>query len=43
MGLGMYFENLKHSSSVISFDTKTLDALATLGGAGKQLQVTYWQ
>ena len=43
MGLGIYYENNKKSSSVISFDNNTLDSLATLGGAGKQVKVTYWQ
>ncbi|PYI82751.1 MAG: hypothetical protein DME26_16550 [Verrucomicrobia bacterium] len=43
MGLGIYFENVHKSSSVISFDPKTIDSIATLGSAGKQLRVAYWQ
>jgi hypothetical protein len=43
MGLGIYFENTHKSSSVISFDSRTLDSLATIGGAGKQVMVSYWQ
>ena len=43
MGLGIYFENVHKSSSVISFDPKTIDSIATLGSAGKQLKVAYWQ
>jgi hypothetical protein len=43
MGLGIYFENSHHSTSIISFDPKTLDSLSTLGSSGKQVTVAYWQ
>jgi hypothetical protein len=43
MGNGVYYENLSKSISIISFDKKSLDSLATLNGVGKQVKVTYWQ
>jgi len=42
-GLGMYYENNKKSTSVVSFDANTIDSLGTVSSAGKQLKVTYWQ
>jgi hypothetical protein len=44
MGNGIYYENTSSgSTSIISFDPTTVDSLATLGAAGKQVKVTYWQ
>ena len=43
MGNGIYYENTHRSTSIISFDNNTVDSLATMGTAGKQVQVTYWQ
>ena len=43
VGLGLYFENTQVSTSIISYDSKTLDSLATVGNAGKKVKVTYWQ
>ncbi|HZR18352.1 MAG TPA: hypothetical protein VFE51_13750 [Verrucomicrobiae bacterium] len=44
MGNGIYYENTSSgSTSIISFDPTTVDSLATLGVAGKQVKVTYWQ
>ena len=43
VGMGIYFENTQVSTSIISYDAKTLDSLATLGGAGKKVKVAYWQ
>ena len=42
-GLGIYYENTKKSTSVISFEPKAIDAIATLGTAGKKVAVAYWQ
>ena len=42
-GLGIYFENNNASTSIVSYDAKTLDYLATLNGAGKRVMVSYWQ
>jgi hypothetical protein len=43
MGNGIYYENTQSATSIISFDPNTLDGLATLGGVGKRVNVTYWQ
>lgn len=43
MGNGIYYENTHRSSSIISFDESSLDSLATLGNAGKKVQVVYWE
>jgi hypothetical protein len=43
MGLGIYFENNQHSTSIISFDHNAVDSLSTLAGAGKEFTVAYWQ
>lgn len=43
MGNGIYYENLNKSTSIISFDPQAVDSLATLGGVGKQVKVTYWE
>ena len=42
-GLGIFFENNQAATSIISFDARTIDSIATLGAAGKQLKVAYWQ
>lgn len=43
VGMGTYIENNNVSNTVISYDSKTLDSLATMGGAGKKVTVTNWQ
>jgi hypothetical protein len=44
MGNGIYYENTSSGAkSIISFDPAAVDSLATLGSAGKQVKVTYWQ
>jgi len=43
MGLGLYYQNVQVATSIISFDAKALDSLATLSNAGKQVTVAYWQ
>jgi hypothetical protein len=44
MGNGIYYENTSSGAkSIISFDPATLDSLATLNMAGKQVRVAYWQ
>jgi hypothetical protein len=43
MGNGIYFENLKKSTSIISLDMNALDALATLNNTGKKVRVAYWK
>lgn len=43
MGNGIYYENTSKSVSIISFDPNAVDTLATLGGVGKQVKVTYWE
>jgi len=46
MGYGIYYENVNQkpgSTSIISFDQNTLDSLSTIGTAGKQVTVSYWE
>src|SRR4029077_6967500 len=44
MGNGIYYENTTSGAkSVIRFDPGSVDSLATLNGAGKQVRVAYWQ
>lgn len=46
MGYGIYYENVNQkpgSTSIISFDQNTLDSLSTIGTAGKQVTVNYWE
>lgn len=43
MGQGIYYENNNASTSIISFDPKAVDNLATLANAGKQVRVAYWR
>jgi len=43
VGMGVYIENVNTSSTVVSFDPRTVDSLATMGGAGKKVKVAYWQ
>jgi hypothetical protein len=43
MGLGIYYENNSKATSIISFDPKALDSLATQGSAGKRVTVAYWE
>jgi hypothetical protein len=43
MGNGIYYENANGGTSIISFDSATLDGLATLGGVGKRVTLTYWE
>jgi hypothetical protein len=43
MGHGIYYENTSSATSIISFDSRTLDSIATLGTAGKQVSVAYWE
>jgi hypothetical protein len=42
-GNGIYYENANGGTSIISFDASTLDGLATLGGVGKRVLLTYWE
>lgn len=42
-GDGIYYENLKHSTSIISYDGHALDQLATEGTKAKHLFATYWE
>lgn len=43
VGLGLYFQNVSTGTSIISFDPRTVDSLATLGNSGKIVKVDYWQ
>jgi hypothetical protein len=43
MGNGIYYENTSGGTSIISFDGGAVDALTTLGGAGKSVLVSYWK
>jgi hypothetical protein len=43
VGGGMYYQNVQVATSIISYDARTLDSLATMGGAGKTVKVAYWQ
>jgi len=43
MGSGMYYKNTKAATNIISYDTASVDALATFGNAGKQVSVSYWE
>jgi hypothetical protein len=43
MGNGIYYENAAAGTSIISFDSGTLDGLATMGGVGKRVSLTYWE
>lgn len=43
MGHGIYYENLQKSTSIISFDNRTLDSLSTVGTSGKKVSVAYWE
>jgi hypothetical protein len=43
MGLGILYQNKIAATSIISFDPPSLDSLATLSNAGKQVAVAYWQ
>jgi len=42
-GGGIYYENVKKSTSIISYDPHVLDMLSTMGNKGKGLFATYWQ
>jgi hypothetical protein len=43
MGHGIYYENVQAATSIISFDSRTLDSLSTVGTSVKQVSVTYWE
>jgi hypothetical protein len=43
VGMGIYYQNVQAATSIISFDSRTVDSLATLGNSGKKVQVAYWQ
>lgn len=43
MGHGIYYQNNKKATSIISFDANTVDSLTTFGAAGKSVAATYWQ
>jgi hypothetical protein len=43
VGMGIYYQNVQAAISIISFDPRTVDSLATMGNAGKKVQVAYWQ
>jgi hypothetical protein len=42
-GGGIYYENLKHSTSIISYDSGVLDNLSTQGTKGKGVFAAYWE
>jgi len=42
-GTGIYFENTKASTSIISYDPSALDCLATEANKGKRVLATYWE
>jgi hypothetical protein len=42
-GGGIYYENVKRSTSIISYDPHVLDMLSTMGNKGKGLFATYWE
>jgi hypothetical protein len=35
VGMGIYLQNNNASTTIVSFDPRTVDSLATMGGAGK--------
>ena len=43
MGNGMYYKNTKAATNIISYDTASVDSLATFGNSGKQVTVSYWE
>ncbi len=43
MGSGMYYKNTKAATNIISYDTASVDSLATFGNSGKQVTVSYWE
>lgn len=45
VGMGLYYQNSSTTTgtSIISFDQRTVDSLATLGNSGKTVKVAYWQ
>jgi len=42
-GGGLYFENVKRSKSIISYDRNALDNLSTQGTKGKGVFAIYWE
>jgi hypothetical protein len=42
-GGGVYFENLKDATSIISYDGNALDRVATAANKGRRVVATYWQ
>jgi hypothetical protein len=44
MGQGIFYENTQNgNTSIITYDKRTLDNLATSGNVGKSVTVAYWQ
>jgi hypothetical protein len=43
MGNGIYYENTGSGTSILTFNSATVNSLTTIGGAGKKVAVTYWQ
>ena len=43
VGMGIYYQNVQAATSIISYDSNTIDSLATWGSAGKTIKVAYWQ
>ncbi len=43
VGMGIYYQNVQAATSIISFDARTVDSLATMGNSGKTITVAYWQ
>ena len=42
-GLGCYIDNTGGSRSVVSIDENAIDSLSTIGYAGKQVLIAYWE
>jgi hypothetical protein len=43
VGMGLYYQNVQAATSIISYDERTIDSLATWGNAGKTVKVGYWE
>jgi hypothetical protein len=43
VGGGIYVENLKRSKTVVTYDPRTIDVLATSAGKGKRVYPVYWE
>jgi len=43
VGQGIYLENTMAATTVVSYDSKALDNLATTMSKGKVIKVAYWE